>query len=102
MGEDLDCDEILQRLRHFASFNGEMTSMQKIMNPLRHTIMGLQNENNLTILRETKRENNNFKYKSAQHLFLSGDTMEFLIWHVQLGYVTTETRAARAARLLTI
>ena len=39
--------------------------MQKIMNPLRHTIMGLQNENNLTILRETKRENNSFKYKSA-------------------------------------
>ena len=39
--------------------------MQKIMNPLRHTIMGLQNENNLTILRETKRENNSFKLKSA-------------------------------------
>ena len=95
MGEYLDCDEILQRLRHFASFNGEMTSMQKIMNPLRHTIMGLQNDNNLTILRETKRENNSFKFKSAHssiHFFVRG-TMECLIWHVQLGYVTTETRA---------
>ena len=39
--------------------------MQKIMNPLRLTIMGLQNENNLTILRETKTENYSFKFKSA-------------------------------------
>ena len=39
--------------------------MQKIMNPLRHTIMNRQNENNLTILRETKRETFSFKFKSA-------------------------------------
>ena len=36
-----DCDEIFQRLGHFTSFYGQMSSMKKVMDPLTNTIMSL-------------------------------------------------------------
>ena len=41
MKKYLDCNEIFQRLGHFAALYCQMASMKKIMDPLTNTIMGL-------------------------------------------------------------